>query len=204
MFGNVEEIWVVVNINGKIFEDYYVSSLGRLYSVKLDKILNGSLTSKGYVMDTFTERDEDNNKIRTHSPRHRTVMYSFEIIQPEGCDQVDHINGIKTDNSLINLEWVDCKTNIKRSWENGLHDNDNRQGENHTNSKYKTEDIERACELKIEGLKNAEISRILNINIDTLWKLFTGKAWKHVYENYKDELDKVQRLSKPRCKSERE
>lgn len=198
MYCGFEEIWVVVNINGRVFEDYYISSLGRLYSVKLDKILNGSVNRKGYIMDTFTERDENNIKIRTHSQRHRTVMYSFDIYQPEGCDQVDHLNGIKTDNSLNNLEWVDCKTNIKRSWETGLHDNDLRHGENHANSIYKTEDIERACELKISGLNNAEISRILNIKVDTLWKVFNGKAWLHVYNKYKDELNKVQRLSKPR------
>ena len=198
MYLGFNEIWVVVNIKGHIFEDYYVSSLGRLYSVKLDKIIEGSLTKKGYIMDKFTERDENNKKITTNSQRHRTVMYSFEIYQPEGCDQVDHINGIKTDNSLDNLEWVDCKTNIRRSWENGLHDNDIRYGENSHMSKYTNEEIENVCKLKIEGYNNKEISKMTGVNIDTIWKVVNGKAWKHIYKKYKDELDKVQRLSKPR------
>ena len=198
MYLGFNEIWVVVNIKGRIFEDYYVSSLGRLYSVKLDKIIEGSITNKGYIMDKFTERDENNKKIITNSQRHRTVLYSFEIYQPEGCDQVDHINGVKTDNSLDNLEWVNCKTNIRRSWENGLHDNDIRYGENSHMSKYTNEEIENVCKLKIEGYNNKEISNMTGVNIDTVWKVVKGKAWKHIYENYKDELDKVQRLSKPR------
>ena len=198
MYLGFNEIWVVVNIKGRIFEDYYVSSLGRLYSVKLDKIIEGSLTNKGYIMDKFTERDENNKKIITNSQRHRTVLYSFEIYQPEGCDQVDHINGVKTDNSLDNLEWVNCKTNIQRSWENGLHDNDIRYGENSHMSKYINEEIENVCKLKIEGYNNKEISNMTGVNIDTVWKVVNGKAWKHIYEKYKDELDKVQRLSKPR------
>ena len=198
MYLGFNEIWVVVNIKGHIFEDYYVSSLGRLYSVKLDKIIEGSLTNKGYIMDKFTERDENNKKIITNSQRHRTVLYSFEIYQPEGCDQVDHINGVKTDNSLDNLEWVNCKTNIRRSWENGLHDNDIRYGENSHMSKYTNEEIENVCKLKIEGYNNKEISNMTRVNIHTVWKVVNGKAWKHIYEKYKDELDKVQRLSKPR------
>ena len=59
-------------------------------------------------------------------------------------------------------------------------------------------DIEKACELKIQGYKNAEISRLLNISLDTLHKVFNGKQWKEVYELYENELIKVQRLSKPR------
>lgn len=184
-----EEIWVVVDINGHVFEDYYISSLGRLYSVKLGKIINGSKNRKGYIIDKFTERDENNNKVTTNSQRHRTVLYSFGILQPEGCDQVDHINGIKDDNSLENLEWVDCKTNIKRSWENGLHDNDIRYGEYNGMSKYTEEDIEKAFQLKIQGYNNMEISRMLNINKDTLWRVFHGKQWKYVYEKYKNELE---------------
>ena len=65
-------------------------------------------------------------------------------------------------------------------------------------SKYTNEEIENVCKLKIEGYNNKEISNMTGVNIDTVWKVVNGKAWKHIYEKYKDELDKVQRLSKPR------
>lgn len=187
------EIWVVVNVNGhRIIEDYYISSYGRLCSMKYgkQKIVNGSLNRKGYVMDKYFTRDENGNVEKISAQRHRVMMFSFGIIQPEGCDQVDHINGIKSDNSLINLEWVDCKTNIQRSWKNGLHSNDIRYGENSPNSKWKTEDVEKAFELKIEGKKNPEISKITGISLDSLQKMFHGLSWRRIYDKYKDKLNK--------------
>ena len=195
-----DEIWVVVNINGIILEDYLISSYGRLRSIKYghDKFLNGSINNKGYILDKFYTVDKDGDIKKINSQRHRTVLQSFNIPQPPGCDQVDHINGIKTDNSLINLEWVDCKTNIQRSWETGLHKNDVRYGEKSPNHKYNEEDVNKAFELKIEGYKNSEIAKITGIKRDSLYRMFIGETWNHVYEKYKDELIKVQRLSKPR------
>lgn len=42
--------------------------------------------------------------------------------KPEGCNQVDHINGDKGDNSVENLEWVNAKENVKRGVALGLYD----------------------------------------------------------------------------------
>ncbi len=179
-----KEKWVVVNLNDQIFEGYYISSKGRLYSTHVNKFIKGVEDEKGYLRVTFTKRDKNGKKIRKTTTLHRVVMLSFKIPQPEGCGQIDHLNGNKHMNMLENLEWVDCKTNIQRSWKTGLHDNDIRCGENAGNSKYKTADIEMACKLKADGHKTAEISRMLNISIHTLSKIFTGKQWTNISSRY--------------------
>lgn len=93
------EIWIQTYCS-KIYE---VSNLGRVRN-KINKILlNGSVNKNGYVIYSL----EDKSYFA-----HRLVLQSFQPIDNFEEMTGDHINGIKTDNSLKNLRWLSTEDNV--------------------------------------------------------------------------------------------
>ena len=95
---------------------YQVSNLGRVKSIKFKKerILKGGCNNTGYPIAALCL-----NGVKRDFLIHRLVTQAF-IKNPENKKTVNHINGIKADNRVINLEWNTYKENLTHARKTGL------------------------------------------------------------------------------------
>lgn len=129
--------------------------------------LKPSLTGDGYFQITL-----DNTTFKVH----RWVAETF-IPNPDNKSQVNHINGIKTDNRVENLEWCTPRENVKHSYRTGLACN---KGERHPRSKL-TDSLVREFRERCEaGEKITQIAREYNLHHSTVQKAVRGNHWRHI------------------------
>lgn len=104
------EIWVdVVGYEGL----YQVSNLGRVKATK-GNIKSSRMQNSGYrTMDLYK------NNVQKTCTVHRLVAIAF-LENPHDKPNVNHKNGDKTDNRLINLEWVTVSENNNHAIRTGL------------------------------------------------------------------------------------
>jgi len=111
------EVWKdVLDYEGK----YMISNLGRVKSLKLRTIHREIIMTNGIGTNGYSEIKlwGLDGKRKGHSI-HRLIAKSF-ILNPLDLPCVNHINGIKTDNRVENLEWCTHKENTNHGFKNGL------------------------------------------------------------------------------------
>ncbi len=98
----------------KNYENYNIYSDGKVWSIKANKFIKSNINSSGYFKVGLYNKNG-----RNFFNIHRLIAENF-IDNKFNKPQVNHINGIKTDNRIENLEWVTPSENTKHAWDNGL------------------------------------------------------------------------------------
>jgi hypothetical protein len=100
------------------FTRYAVSNRGQVKNLITERILKPKTkNSSGYLFVDLCRVG-----LIKSCNLHRLVAIAF-LENTEALPAVDHVNAIKTDNRVENLEWVSNMENIKRAFAMGLHVN---------------------------------------------------------------------------------
>jgi hypothetical protein len=98
----------------KDYLGYHIYSNGKVFSTKTNKFLKESYCSSGYLKYQLTI-----NGIGVTKYYHRLIAELY-IPNPENKEQVNHIDGDKSNNCISNLEWCTISENIKHAFDTGL------------------------------------------------------------------------------------
>ena len=179
----MEEIWK--DING--FEGMYqASSIGRVRS--MDRILhhvrpklnnkrvvrrfNGRILSEnkmkdGYLM-TFLGKCGKMYPYRTG----RLIAQTF-VPNPHNKPEVNHINGIKSDNRIENLEWVTASENSIHAHRIGL--TSPARGERIGCAKLN--DFKVRVIRRMSGFTQREVAEIFGVSQFSIWRVLNNRGW---------------------------
>lgn len=144
-------------------------SLGRF---KESKILKQKITRFGY-----NEVSLSFGKLKKSFKVHRLVAIAF-LLNIENKKSVNHIDGIKTNNDLNNLEWVSAIENTKHAIDLGVI---NQVGEFNSCSKLTELLVKQIRDIySKKQLSQRKLASEFNVSQRVIFNVVNFKSWKHV------------------------
>jgi hypothetical protein len=168
----MEEVWKDI----KDFEGLYqVSNLGnvkRLVGKRVfsERLIGRSVDRYGYVKRVLSKYGKNH-----YFTEHRLVGLAF-IDNPEEKLTINHINGIKTDNRLENLEWNTNLENKQHAISTGLTD---LKGTKHPKCKLSEEQVLEIREIGLSQTRTS-LSKKYGVCRNSILRIITGKNWNHI------------------------
>lgn len=108
------EEWKSINDYEGLYEINSAGTVRSLYKRNYHKVILPRTDRAGYVTLRLSRNISTSTKYL-----HRLIAMIF-IPNPENRPEVNHINGIKTDNSIENLEWVTHSENMNHAFTSQL------------------------------------------------------------------------------------
>lgn len=178
----MSEIWKdIIGYEGM----YQISNLGRVKSlsrviqkksgstgISKEKIM-ASADNQGYRI-IYLHKDAQKEKFTIH----RLVATAF-ICNTENKTDINHINGIKSDNSIYNLEWVTKSENTLHAYRTGL--KKSLKGSDNPMSKLtEVNVIDIKFKYRNGGHSYRTLSVLYNVDKALIARIIKGISWPHV------------------------
>lgn len=150
---------------------YQITDAGDVIIVKSGKIKMQHKDKHGYLRVGLSKFGK-----KTFFFAHRLVALNF-IGNPFSKDQVNHVNGIKDDNRLENLEWVTNKENLRHAHDTGLARSP--KGEVNHFSKLNKEAV---LKIRKKGKYDtySNMARDYGVSINCVLSIVKRITWKHI------------------------
>jgi len=157
---------------------YKVSDKGNVYSTRNDINLKIHINHRGYKYVNLSV----NNKVK-YWTIHKLVATHF-IDRDGSLDlQVNHIDGVKTNNTLSNLEWCTRQENIDHAGKIGLQN----RAAGSKNGNSKLNEMEVLTIKTLLGIKtNKELAKHYNVDPVTISDIKHGKSWYWMNVDFKN------------------
>ena len=153
----MKENWQII----PLYPKYQASEFGEIRNKDTKYILKPYLTNRGYHTVGFWV---DGKKKRLSV--HRLVAMTY-LPNLEELPEVNHINGVKTDNRFINLQWASGSTNVLHTYRTGIHQ-----------TKLNPEMVLKVSEYRKSGKSLRAVGKILGVSHSTIWEIEQGKIYK--------------------------
>lgn len=162
------------------YERYGATRCGKIYTLQYGRYKGKAREMKtvtneyGYSKLTFTVAPNRKKTLLVH----RLVAMTY-ISNPLNLPQINHRDGIKSNNDVRNLEWVSAKQNTQHALNNGL---SVVQGSNSGMSKLSDAQVRQIKkELKQPYLKQTtDLAKIYGVSRCAINDIKFGRTWRHI------------------------
>jgi len=149
------------------FPIYEVSNHGNIRKALTRQTIKPHTGKTGYIYVSLRY------KKRTFNRYVHRLVGKAHIYNKDNKPQINHIDGVKSNNNVSNLEWVTCSENHKHAYRLGLMSS----GEKHPHAKLKNKDIPIIRKMIDDGIKKEYIGEIFGVGWRHIYKIQNGEIW---------------------------
>lgn len=162
------------------FAKYYrITTQGDVYSKKSpDKKMIPIVMKCGYLRLKLKCDDGITKSFLVH----RLVALTF-LSNPQNKKFVNHLNGIKTDNRLENLEWCTARENQLHAYQTGLKSS---SGENNSRNILKEDQVIEIYYKLMNGARVCDIAKEYNLSTSSVNSIKSKSNWNYLLKDLPD------------------
>lgn len=151
----------------KIEERYIIYKDGKIFDIKRNKYCKKMINKKGYHRVYLSN-------IQKNIYVHRLVMCKYAPVENEIYLQVNHKNGIKTDNRFENLEWCTQSENQKHAFNNNLL---SRKETKNSQNKLEIEEVKEIIQKLLDEVPINKIADEYGVSKSLISRIRTKRVW---------------------------